>query len=118
MDEARVRSSLYAEREVTLARIRAMTTELQAIVDGSQDANSDDEHDPEGSTIAYERAQVASLLNEAKNYLDDLEQALLRLDSGRYSICDICGEQIAPERLQARPATTRCIQCARSRPTP
>jgi DnaK suppressor protein len=112
MDETIVRSVLREEREAALARIRAMTAELQEIVDGSENANSDDEHDPEGSTIAFERAQVASLLADAKRYVEDLDRAMARLDSGKYSICEMCGEQIAPERLQARPAATRCINCA------
>jgi DnaK suppressor protein len=112
VDESVVRRALDAEREAAFARISAMTSELQGIVDGLENANGDDEHDPEGSTIAYERAQVASLLDEAKNHLADLDQALVRLDSGRYSICEMCGEHIAPERLRARPATTKCIRCA------
>ncbi len=66
MDESAIRDVLNAERAATLARIRAMQADLDAIVDASANVNTDDEHDPEGSTIAYERAQVAALLAGAQ----------------------------------------------------
>ena len=58
-----------------------MTTEFDEIVAGSADSNADDEHDPEGSTLAFERAQVSALLLEARAYLSDLDRALARLDA-------------------------------------
>jgi DnaK suppressor protein len=106
------RDVLSAERQSTLARIDALTSDLEAIIAGSIDANSDDEHDPEGSTIAYDRAQTAALLNEAHAYLADLDVAATRLAGGTYAICDRCGGTIASERLLARPATRTCIDCA------
>jgi len=107
-----VRAVLTAERTATLARIDSMTSEYDEIVAAVAGSNSDDEHDPEGSTIAFERAQVGSLLLEARAYLDDLDHALTRLDTGTYWNCAQCGASIAPERLAARPATSTCIACA------
>jgi RNA polymerase-binding transcription factor DksA len=91
-----------------------MTAEIEEIAAASADTNADDEHDPEGSTLAYERAQVAALLGGARTYLDDLDRALARLDEGRYTVCEQCGARIDPERLTARPATRSCIRCAAS----
>jgi DnaK suppressor protein len=112
MEEATVRQVLEEERKATLGRIEAMSTEFDEIVAATTDANSDDEHDPEGSTIAFERAQVAALLLEARTYLGDLDQALTRVDAGNYGTCAHCGRPIAPERLAARPAARACIACA------
>jgi RNA polymerase-binding transcription factor DksA len=89
-----------------------MTDEFDEIVAGSADSNADDEHDPEGSTIAFERAQTSALLAEARAYLVDLERARTRLDAGTYWTCVRCSEPIASERLAARPATRTCIACA------
>lgn len=89
-----------------------MTSELDDIVAASKDSNADDEHDPEGSTIAFERAQAASLLLTARAYLEELDQALIRLDSGRYGRCEECNDEIEDERLAALPATRTCVQCA------
>jgi hypothetical protein len=70
------RAALAAERATTLRRIGALTAEFDEIVAGSADSNADDEHDPEGSTIAFERAQTAALLAEAHAYLEELDGAM------------------------------------------
>jgi hypothetical protein len=44
---------LNAERRTTMARIAALSTEFDDIVAVTEGANADDEHDPEGSTIAF-----------------------------------------------------------------
>jgi RNA polymerase-binding transcription factor len=112
MDESAVREVLAAERASTLARLSAMTADYEGIVAASVDTNADDEHDPEGSTIAFERAQVAALVAQARAYLGDLDMAMARLGQGTYAVCERCGSPIAPERLAARPATRTCIDCA------
>jgi RNA polymerase-binding transcription factor DksA len=112
MEASTVRDLLNAERTTTLARIGAMTTDLEEIIAATAGSNTDDEHDPEGSTIAFERAQVSALLVEARAYLADLDRALTRLDAGTYGTCARCGAPIAPERIAARPATGTCVACA------
>jgi RNA polymerase-binding transcription factor DksA len=82
-------------------------------VAASRSSNADDEHDPEGATIAFERQQVAALLDQARRRLADVETALERRAAGSYGICETCGRPIAPERLAARPAARTCIACAR-----
>jgi DnaK suppressor protein len=112
---AEARAALAAERDGTLARITALRREFQGIVDAAADANADDEHDPEGATIAFERAQVAALLAAAEDHLADLDAALARLAEGGYGNCQRCGQPIAPARLAARPAARTCISCATRR---
>ena len=73
---------------------------------------TDDEHDPEGHSIAWERQQIAALLDETRIALAEIEAAEHRLDDGRYGTCSICGLQIAAERLDALPATPTCVRCA------
>lgn len=109
---ATVREVLRAERQTTLARIGALAGELDDIVTASAGSNIDDEHDPEGSTIAFERAQIATLLREARAYLGELDRAAARLEAGDYWACERCGGPIAEERLAARPASRTCVGCA------
>jgi RNA polymerase-binding transcription factor DksA len=45
--------------------------------------------------------------------IEQLEEALERLDGGNYGICESCGQPIDPERLEILPRTTLCIKCAR-----
>lgn len=112
MDEGAVRELLQAERAVILTRVRAMQQDLDAIVLASENANADDEHDPEGSTIAYERAQVAALLAAAESSLGDIDRALSRLSDGQYALCERCQSTISLERLAALPAGRTCFECA------
>jgi RNA polymerase-binding transcription factor DksA len=108
---------LEAERDATLAQIETLTREFDAMVAASRSSNADDEHDPEGATIAFERQQVAALLEQASRRLADVEAALARRAAGDYGRCEGCGRPIAPERLAARPAARTCIECARQAPS-
>ena len=81
-------------------------------MESSAGVATDDEHDPEGATIAFERAQLASLADQARNHLAELDEALDRLRQGRYGQCVQCGKPIGAERLAARPAARTCIACA------
>jgi DnaK suppressor protein len=110
---AEVRRLLRLERERTLARITALTRDFEDIVERSSDASRDDEHDPEGATIAFERAQVSALLAAARAKLLDLEAAEQRLRHGGHTTCEGCGGPIPEERRLARPSTRTCVSCAR-----
>jgi len=107
-----VSARIAVERESTAARMAALTREFDAIVESSAIAPPDDEHDPEGATIAFERAQVAALLAHAQRHLVDLEFAMRRLPQGTYGVCEHCGRQIVLERLLARPTARTCVACA------
>ncbi|MGY1916609.1 TraR/DksA family transcriptional regulator [Blastococcus sp. SYSU DS0973] len=105
--------SLGAERAAALTQIEALTREFDAIVAASQASNADDEHDPEGATIAFERQQLAALLAQARRRLADVDAAVTAVEAGTYGRCESCGRPIAPERLAARPTARTCMTCAR-----
>ncbi|MDI5973445.1 TraR/DksA family transcriptional regulator [Streptomyces sp. SL13] len=73
---------------------------------------NDDEHDPEGATIAFERARLSEQLRLARADLDDLDRAAQRVSTGEYWICERCGGPISVGRLTARPTARLCITCA------
>ena len=106
---------LEREREAVVRRIRELRTTFADIAASVDTANTDDEHDPEGATLAFERAQVVSLLAAARERLDQLDGASARIESGTYGTCERCGNGIGDERLDALPATRRCIGCAEIR---
>jgi RNA polymerase-binding transcription factor DksA len=114
-EAAEIREALDAERAGTLARITALRREFDGIVDSAALVATDDEHDPEGATIAFERAQLAGLLEAAQDHLGDLDEAVARLREGRYGACENCGRPIGAGRLAARPAARTCITCAARR---
>ncbi len=100
-------------RSATSRRAASLTSSFVEIVEAASDVATDDEHDPEGHTIAWERQQIAALLDETSTALADIEAAQQRLATGRYGTCTNCAGQIAAERLDALPATPTCVSCAR-----
>lgn len=114
MERPSARSLLESERMSASDRVKALRTEVAWLAGDSEDANGDDEHDPEGSTLAFERARVATLLADAESNLKDLDRALTKLAAGTYALCETCGGEISPGRLEALPATRTCIDCARA----
>jgi len=108
----RVRELLAAERADTRAQIAALSRDYDGIIEANALVASDDEHDPDGSSTAFERAHVAALLKRAEEQLQELDRASERLESGGYGRCARCGEPIPTERLEARPAAATCVPCA------
>lgn len=112
---ANARERLAAERERALARVAALEREFADLAEAASSAGADDEHDPEGATLAFERQHTAALLAEARGQIRAVAAALHRLDEGGYGRCGRCGRPIGDERLAARPTAQTCIACA-SRP--
>lgn len=105
------------QRELAVSRKAqaALNTDIVSTSELRRGSNVDDEHDPEGSTIAFELSQSATLLRDADARITELEAALRRLDDGRYGTCEVCGSPIAEARLEARPWTRFCIDHAGGR---
>ena len=107
--------SLRDVRERTARRVAELLDVFDAIVASTDAANLDDEHDPEGATIGFERAQLSSMVERARVQLAEINEALERLRRGSYGICESCGCRIPDERLRAQPATRTCFECAANR---
>ena|SRR5690554_73896 len=107
-----LREALQARRRDVVARLHSMTGRFQEIVDSTAGANTDDEHDPEGTTIAFERSQVDALARTAERDLEDVDAALARIADSTYGTCEVCGRPIPVERLEVRPTARTCVGCA------
>jgi RNA polymerase-binding transcription factor DksA len=92
--------------------ISSLTLRFTSIVEATRLTATDDEHDPEGSTIAYERSHTSALLAAANNHLADVDAALAKITNRSYGRCERCDKTISTERLLARPAARTCIACA------
>jgi DnaK suppressor protein len=103
------RTALAGVRRRAEERLADLTGDYAGIVEASRDSNADDEHDPEGATIAFERSQVGTLVEDARHQLAEVDAALARLADGRYGRCEVCGEPVAPARLEARPTARTCV---------
>jgi RNA polymerase-binding transcription factor DksA len=103
---------LLGERDDALVQLAALTREYDALVAASASSNAVDEHDPEGATIGFERAQLAATIDMTRSRIADLERALAQVEGGTYGRCETCGVEIGAERLAARPFARTCIRCA------
>lgn len=112
-DEAALRQAVLAEIDRFDHQIEALSRSFDDIVEAASLVNTDDEHDPEGTTIAFERSQVSALLEQARSDRAALIDALVRLDEGGFGVCEECGGAVGTERLLALPWTRRCVTCAR-----
>ena len=108
-----MRLAVERARDAARARIAELHRSFDDIAASVDTANTDDEHDPEGATLAFERAQVVSLLAEAREQLGALDDAAGRIDAGTYGVCERCGDAIGADRLAALPAARACIECTR-----
>ena len=114
-DSGDARAALAAARERAVARLASLEREFGGIVEAAQGTGTDDEHDPEGATLAFERQHVAALAQAAREHLADIDAAQARVADGSYGACQNCGQPIGAERLAARPTARTCIGCTRRR---
>lgn len=109
----------------TMTRLRTQLTEER-----EQHVEFLDEHgaDPYGERVKHldvgndgfadsgqateERSELLAQIDQARTRVQQLDEALARMDDGTYGICSVCGNPIQPERLEVRPLSVTCVDCA------
>jgi RNA polymerase-binding protein DksA len=115
IDTERFRTELMQERERVLAAIAnlreshpgSLTDEVEEISDGS------DSHVGDSATATLGREIDYTLGENSEQVLSEINTALKRIEDGTYGTCKVCGKEIAPERLEAYPWASLCIDDAR-----
>ncbi len=103
IDQDEARKSLLAKRTELAQRLGVtQATERQEVSEGQND-------NAQLWEVSDSRDDLDS---QAATELDQVNQALARLDAGEYGLCADCEEPIAEARLKALPYATLCIQCA------
>ncbi|HYG72673.1 MAG TPA: TraR/DksA C4-type zinc finger protein [Actinomycetota bacterium] len=92
--------------------LRAQVAELTSAPRDPMAALSFGKRVGEGTSQAVERIAQVDVHRRLDAKLTDVERALEKLDDGTYGTCDVCGEPIPPERLDAMPWATRCVRDA------
>ena len=70
-----------------------------------------DEESGEGGTMNIERERDLALSAQARAAVDEIDRAMAKLDTGRYGLCERCGEPIKRARLKVLPHAALCIAC-------
>ncbi|HET7568377.1 MAG TPA: TraR/DksA C4-type zinc finger protein [Gaiellaceae bacterium] len=116
IDTERFRTALREERErveKALANLRdehpgALGDEVEEI------SGTTDNHLAETATATLGREIDYTLGENSEEVLSQIDAALKRIDEGTYGTCTNCGREIAPERLEATPWASLCIDCKRA----
>ncbi len=102
----KLRKQLEAERERLLANSGA----LAATADISQWAVKVDGDPADVGVALAERASAETLASNARRLIQQIDDALARMDEGTYGHCEACGEPIEAARLEALPYATLCLE--------
>lgn len=65
----------------------------------------------DAAAVTSERTEVLGIVETLKNQLDDVDEAVTKLDDGTYGTCHSCGMQIGAARMEARPFSLYCVDC-------
>ena len=101
-----------------LKRIAELLNEQKAILGKRVDLIHAHARNPLNADSSEQAAElgnvsvVSALESDAVTELAEINAALQRLANGSYGTCISCGEEIGVGRLEARPASTECLECA------
>lgn len=105
-------SDLRASLEQERSDLRARLAEMGLLSGGEL---SFDQNFADSSQVTAERGEVEALAGNLRESLSDVEDAIVKLDNGTFGVCEGCGQPIAPDRLEAKPAAKLCMDCASRR---
>jgi DnaK suppressor protein len=101
-----LRHRLEDERERLIERLETGCQVVGQRQDGSGHKSED-----EAATESLESWRRVALEKRIREQMAEVEHALHKLEEGTYGLCDICGQPIAPERLEALPWASLCLSC-------
>jgi DnaK suppressor protein len=110
----------YAElKRMLQERQRELATEVQGKIRGVRADAAEKPHDVmdqgETSEVDIQEDIELALIQMKAETLNKINEALTRLEDGRYGLCFECGEEIAEARLRALPFAVRCKDCEEAR---
>jgi RNA polymerase-binding transcription factor DksA len=113
------RSLVTKRLEAELVELHGQRADLEeatgaSMADATGEVGFDEEFADAGS-FTFQRERDLSLVDNAKDLIGKVEHALARIDAGSYGRCEVCGNAIEAERLDALPYTTLCLADARRR---
>ena len=107
LDVQAIRKRLEEERASLVSDIDALQIENE----NQETDYGVSNHPGDDATEVFLRERNLTLRENSDDMLAQVDAALARLDKGIYGICQRCGKQINPERLEALPSAAYCITC-------
>ena len=107
---------LLKKRKETIQERDRYKELLQTLNDEEEDFAKNAYKFTEFGTDTMNREQTFMFLARYEKYLQQIEDALERIENGTYGICRVCGKEIDEARLRAVPTTTICVSCKQKEP--
>jgi DnaK suppressor protein len=93
-------------------QLRILIQEAEKTVTGMvQEPNGDFPDPTDRASLESDRNFLLRIKDRERKLITKVKEALERIDTGTYGICESCGKPISEKRLIARPVTTECIEC-------
>ncbi len=115
IDTDRFRDALLEARRRVEHALATLRDEHPGSLDDEVEevAGTTDNHLGETASATLGREIDYTLGENSEAVLAEIDAALQRIDDGTYGTCTNCGKDISLERLEAYPAASLCIDCAR-----
>ena len=115
IDTEHFRTTLLEERERVQRAIANLREDHPGTVDEEAEemSGSSDNHLADTASVTLDREIDYTLEENSGHVLSEIDAALKRIEDGTYGICTVCGKEIAPERLEAYPWASLCMDDAR-----
>lgn len=105
-------SKLLTIKKKLVKQRQDLLTEAEHTLTSKISSEKESFPDPTDQAVAeLDNNFVLRLRGREQKLLKKIDEAISRIDSGVYGICESCGDQISLKRLEARPVTTLCIEC-------
>jgi DnaK suppressor protein len=104
------RQRLLALKDTLLDSMNGVARDsLRSRADGSE-ASAFGMHQADAGSDAYDRDFALSLLSQEQDSLYEIDEALKRIESGSYGVCEMSGKPIPRIRLEALPFTRYTVE--------
>jgi len=100
-------------KEILLARLDELYVEAERTVAGMTDTEETFPDPTDRATLESDRNFMLRIRDRERKLILKIREALQRIEDGSFGLCEMCGDDIGIERLNARPVTTLCIECKR-----
>ncbi len=109
---ARQRTLLLAERATYAEQAESLRAEAESLVEEMEPGDTQfDDESGEGGTLTVDRERDLALSAQAAAAVQEIDDALAKIERGTYGLCENCGEVIPAARLEALPYARLCVAC-------
>ena len=92
-------------------RLNELLNETKKTVNGMGSPKENLPDPSDRATLESDRNFTLRIRDRERKLIGKIKDALIRIETGTYGICEACDEEISEARLKARPVTTLCIDC-------